>query len=223
LAGRWRRCLERHPRRPIPRSQEETHRGGPSPMSTKNGDSPTIDPAVAKPDPHDWIKDQGFATTKDVPVPTRLIDQVLGQDAAVAVARKAAEQKRHLLLIGDPGTGKSMLAKAMTEILPQERQSDVLTYHNSKNPNNPKIAIVPGGTGRPIVKKYEAKAKRLDLVWKIVDICIMTLLVLGAVYLGFFQWGTFQLTRSPQVMIFIIAVMVSVLYGYMSFNRKSKG
>ena len=56
-----------------------------------------------------WIKSQKFKTTKDIDVPERLLDQVIGQDQAVDIVRKAAEQKRHVMLIGDPGTGKSMV------------------------------------------------------------------------------------------------------------------
>ncbi|MCQ4153932.1 MAG: ATP-binding protein, partial [Archaeoglobi archaeon] len=52
-----------------------------------------------------------FEDTRDIKVPERLIDQVIGQDHAVEAIKKAAVQKRHVMLIGSPGTGKSMLAK----------------------------------------------------------------------------------------------------------------
>ncbi|MFB6353149.1 MAG: ATP-binding protein, partial [Halobacteriales archaeon] len=57
-------------------------------------------------------------STDDISVPDRLIDQVIGQDHARDVIMKAAKQHRHVMMIGSPGTGKSMLAKAMTELLP---------------------------------------------------------------------------------------------------------
>ncbi|EQD57104.1 ATP-dependent protease Lon, partial [mine drainage metagenome] len=59
-----------------------------------------------------------YTTTANVEVPGRLLDQVIGQDEAVEVAKKAATQKRHMILIGEPGTGKSMLARAMVDFLP---------------------------------------------------------------------------------------------------------
>ena len=48
-------------------------------------------------------------TTKDIKVPKDIVNQVIGQEAGVEIIKKAAQQRRHVLLIGDPGTGKSML------------------------------------------------------------------------------------------------------------------
>jgi len=51
-------------------------------------------------------KELKFKTTADIKVPDRMIDQVLGQDHAVDLIKKSANQRRHVLLIGAPGTGK---------------------------------------------------------------------------------------------------------------------
>ena len=56
-----------------------------------------------------WIDSVEFESTEDVPIPETLVDQVIGQETGSVVIRKAAEQRRHMLMIGDPGTGKSML------------------------------------------------------------------------------------------------------------------
>lgn len=114
------------------------------------------------PDIEDWIGAQTFESTADVKIPTQLVDQVIGQDEAVKVIRKAAEQKRHVILIGDPGTGKSMLARSMTDYLPKGDLQDVIAYHNPDDPNEPKIRIVPTGKGKEIVQaqKLEAEQKR---------------------------------------------------------------
>ena len=66
-----------------------------------------------------WIEEVKFETTEDVPIPDRLVDQVIGQEE-IDCNCKAAEQRRHMLMIGDPGTGKSMLARSMTDLLPQD-------------------------------------------------------------------------------------------------------
>ena len=36
-----------------------------------------------------------------------------------------------MLMIGDPGTGKSMLARSMTDLLPRDVLEDVLVYPNA--------------------------------------------------------------------------------------------
>ncbi len=101
-----------------------------------------------------------IATSSQVEVPEKLIDQVIGQEHAVEVIKKAAIQRRHVMMIGSPGTGKSMLGKAMAEILPKEDLQDILAYPNSDDPNNPVIRTVSGGRGKQIVAAHKAEAKK---------------------------------------------------------------
>ena len=86
-----------------------------------------------------------FDTTDSIDVPKLLIDQIIGQEHAVEVVKKAASQRRHVMMIGSPGTGKSLLAKAMAELLPKEELQDILAYPNPEDNNNPKIRLVPAG------------------------------------------------------------------------------
>ncbi|HUK38182.1 MAG TPA: ATP-dependent protease LonB [Methanomicrobiales archaeon] len=101
-----------------------------------------------------------LAASSEIEVPPKLIDQVIGQDHAVEVIRKAATQRRHVMMIGSPGTGKSMLAKAMAELLPKEELQDILVYPNSEDNNNPIIRTVAAGRGKQIVAAHKAEAKR---------------------------------------------------------------
>ena len=100
----------------------------------------------------EWIQSVDFTSTEDVPIPNRLVDQVIGQEAGSVVIRKAAEQRRHMLMIGDPGTGKSMLARSMTDLLPKDSLEDLLVYPNEDDENEPRVRSVPAGRGDRIVK-----------------------------------------------------------------------
>ncbi len=111
-------------------------------------------------DINEWIKKQKFKTTEEIKVPDLLLDQVIGQDKAVDIVRKAAEQKRHVMLIGDPGTGKSMVARAMTVFLPKEELEDIIAYPNNEDSNTPHIRVVPGGKANEIVKAQRKEAKK---------------------------------------------------------------
>ncbi|MDE1880691.1 MAG: ATP-dependent protease LonB [Euryarchaeota archaeon] len=118
----------------------------------------TEPPPAAPGDVDTWIRGQPFTTTQDVEVPARLLDQVIGQDDAVEVAKKAATQKRHMILIGEPGTGKSMLARSMIDFMPKEPLQDILAYPNAEDPNEPKVRVVPAAKGKEIVAAQKLAA-----------------------------------------------------------------
>ncbi len=94
-----------------------------------------------------------FKTTEEIKVPEKIVDQVIGQEHAVEIVKKAAKQRRHVLLIGEPGTGKSMLGLALSELLPKEDLKDILVYPNLQDENEPKIKVVDKCEGRKIVEK----------------------------------------------------------------------
>ncbi|MBS3169707.1 ATP-dependent protease LonB [Candidatus Woesearchaeota archaeon] len=100
---------------------------------------------------------QPMKTTQNIAVPKQIVDQVIGQEEAVHIIKKAALQRRHVLLIGDPGTGKSMLGLALAGLLPKSDLKDTLALPNPNDENNPLIKVVPAGKGRE-----EAQSSLLD-------------------------------------------------------------
>ena len=120
--------------------------------------------------------------TSAIEVPDRLVDQVIGQSEARDIVLRAAKQHRHVMMIGSPGTGKSMLAKAMSHLLPQESLQDVLVYNNPDDSNEPKVRTVPAGKGEQIVDAHQEEARKRNqmrsfLMW------IIILLVVGYAFL----------------------------------------
>ncbi|HLD87566.1 MAG TPA: ATP-binding protein, partial [Candidatus Nanoarchaeia archaeon] len=94
-----------------------------------------------------------FKTTADINTPESIVDQVIGQERAVEIIKKAGEQRRHVFLIGEPGTGKSMLGLALAELLPKSKLVDIVSFANPNDENMPLIRTVPAGQGRDLVMK----------------------------------------------------------------------
>ena len=157
------------------------------------------DEAVVENGDEDLLGGLDIETTADIEVPDRLVDQVIGQDHARDVVKKAAKQRRHVMMIGSPGTGKSMLAKAMSQLLPKEELQDVLVYHNPDDGNAPKIRTVPAGKGEQIVDAHKEEARKRNqmrsfLMWIIIAIIIgYALLIQGSVLLGILAAGVVYL------------------------------
>jgi ATP-dependent Lon protease len=174
----------------------------------------------------EWIQKQPFTTTADIPVPDRLLDQVIGQDKAVEIVRKAAEQKRHVMLIGDPGTGKSMVARAMTEFLPKEELEDIIAYPNSEDTNTPHIRVVPGGKGKQIVKAQRAEAKKKKEQQSSMVTTIVFMIVALSVLAGLspvFIDGNWN-NVHPEYAIFgiIAAVMIFLIFSRGSLMQRQE-
>ncbi|MDK2892395.1 ATP-dependent protease LonB [Methanohalophilus sp.] len=130
-----------------------------------------------------------FEDTSSIKVPKLLIDQIIGQDHAVKVVKKAASQRRHVMMIGTPGTGKSMLAKAMAELLPKEELQDILAYPNPEDNNNPKIRTVPAGKGREIVMAHKMEARKKIQSRNMLMMFLIFGIVMYSFYVGQLLWG----------------------------------
>ncbi len=141
-----------------------------------------------------------FETTAEIEVPEKLVDQVIGQDDAVEAIKKAAVQKRHVMLIGSPGTGKSMLAKAMAELLPREELEDILVYPNPEDSNQPKIRTVPAGKGKEIVDAYKQEAMKKAQARNFFLFMLVIFIVGYAAIQGEILWGIIA-----AAMLFLVA------------------
>jgi Lon-like ATP-dependent protease len=125
-------------------------------------------------------------SSSQIEVPKKLIDQVIGQEHGVEVIRKAATQRRHVMMIGSPGTGKSMLAKAMAELLPKEELQDILVYPNSDDPNNPIVRTVPATRGKQIVTAHKAEARK-KIQFRNTLVMLLIIAIVGYAFITY-QW-----------------------------------
>ncbi|WP_267163322.1 ATP-dependent protease LonB [Halovenus salina] len=141
----------------------------------------------------------------EIEVPDRLVDQVIGQSHARDTVLKAAKQRRHVMMIGSPGTGKSMLAKAMSQLLPPEDLQDILVYHNPDDGNAPKVRTVPSGKGEQIVDAHKEEARKRSQMRRFI-MWVLIILVLG-----------YSLIFMGQLLLGIIAAgIVYLVFRYMS-------
>ncbi|MFY9982433.1 MAG: ATP-dependent protease LonB, partial [Methanoregula sp.] len=98
----------------------------------------------------------------------------------------AAIQRRHVMMIGSPGTGKSMLAKAMAELLPKEELQDIMVYPNSDDSNNPIIRTVAAGRGKQIVAAHKIEAKK-KIQFRNTLLLILIIGIIGYAFITY-QW-----------------------------------
>ncbi|MCP4298687.1 MAG: AAA family ATPase [Proteobacteria bacterium] len=76
-----------------------------------------------------------FKSTGEISLSPQTINQVIGQEKAVELIKIAARQRRFVLLTGDPGTGKSMLGRALAESMEVTPKEVNLLYHKPDDRN----------------------------------------------------------------------------------------
>jgi Lon-like ATP-dependent protease len=103
-------------------------------------------------------------------------------------------------MVGEPGTGKSMLARSMTEFLPLEQLEDVLVYRNVEDENEPKVRTVPAGRGHKIISERKAairaQRKKTNQMLLLIALVVGAALLLATIQTGdmlTFIFGSFLL------------------------------
>jgi Lon-like ATP-dependent protease len=86
-----------------------------------------------------------FDDTSQIEIPQDPIDRVIFQDNAKRAIRKIAQNRGHILMVGSPGTGKSMLANMFKEVLEKSlgdylRPQDAIIAYPGKDKNHVRIA-----------------------------------------------------------------------------------
>src|SRR3989338_1211165 len=161
-----------------------------------------------------------FESTADIEIPKRVVDQVIGQEKAVEVIKKASQQKRHVLLIGEPGTGKSLLGMALAELLPKENLNDILAYPNTADTHHPIIKEVAEGKGKEIVEKTIARKQEFFTGKKFFLIFVA---IMGIIFPWWtlYYFGTLH-GYTVGAIIFAASLITSMLLiGFLFFGMKT--
>ncbi|MHA1867309.1 MAG: ATP-binding protein [Candidatus Heimdallarchaeaceae archaeon] len=153
----------------------------------------------------DDIKFDEINSTEDISVPKGIINQVIGQDKAIEIIKIAAKERRNVLLLGNPGTGKSMLGKAYAELMDKERRPDILIYPNYDDPNSPEVIEVEAGLGLPIVKEfkkiYAKENYKQKIKQRVPSILIAFIYLIYTIFAGRFEITSF---------LFAVLVIISL-------------
>lgn len=149
-------------------------------------------------------------STEEIDISEPIIDQVIGQDHAVEVIKKAAMQRRHVMLIGEPGTGKSMLGQGMAELLPKKDLEDVIVFSNPEDDNEPLVKNVPAGQGSLIVASYKKEVNKSESLRNLIALMLIFFLIWYGFFTGHLLTGI------------IAAALLFVPFQYLRSKSKSK-
>jgi len=112
-----------------------------------------------------------FEETSQIALPEDPIDRVIFQDKAKRAIRKIAQNRGHILMVGRPGTGKSMLANMFKEVLEKSlgdylRPQEAIIGYPGKDKNHVRIAYENPEVIEPL---FETLLKGIDSARDSVD------------------------------------------------------
>jgi ATP-dependent Lon protease len=100
-----------------------------------------------------------FDDTSQIEVSEDPIERVIFQDKAKRAIRKIAQNRGHILMVGSPGTGKSMLANMFKEVLEKSlgdylRPRDAIIAYPGKDKNHVRIAYEDPQKIEPLLENF---------------------------------------------------------------------
>ncbi len=157
-----------------------------------------------------------YTTTADITCSTNISEQILGQETALDIIKKAAKQRRHVLLVGEPGTGKSMLGLALATLLSKESLVDILSFPNPNDENQPLIRVVPAQEGRKRVQLFRAESQSSQQ-----GMTIVVFIIFGV--LSLIPWWLWKSGYWPDVIYAtsLIAIMIMFVGIILIMNIRS--
>jgi Lon-like ATP-dependent protease len=126
-------------------------------------------------------------------------------DKTKSLTKSVISPGPYLLLLGDPGTGKSLIGKALAEKLTQVynengiRLFDAICWRNPLLPSQPRISIHKAGEGKKILQREQLKDLKRKFLTKIGFKALQIFMILMGIFLislGFYflfqAWQSWQ-------------------------------
>ena len=187
-------------------------------ITSASSSASAVASAISAANPNAPYKPLTYKTTEDIPVSTELIDNIIGQEQAVHIIKKAAQQRRHVLLVGEPGTGKSMLGLALAQLLPKEKLVDILSFQNPNDENQPLIRVMPSGEGRRLVNRIRGESQATNRTQTFLFIIFLFI----ALIIPYYLWKTHQLSDIVYSASIISGLILAVgFFIVLSMNRRA--
>jgi ATP-dependent Lon protease len=169
---------------------------------------------------------KNYKSTEEIEVSKTLVDQIVGQVQAVDMTKKAAEQRRNVLLIGEPGTGKSMLGVALAELLPKEKLVDIISFPNANDENSPLIRTIPAGQGRDLVAKARIQGLQMFKNQNIIFFILFLVLMIAPWWARAYYAKIEGATAAAIMFTALFLGFAVIAAGYMiflNFGRRMEG